>query len=252
MADMFGAPKLSATNLHDVKRQTSEARAEKAPLPSPPNPDEPWLIWCDTDYEADALKARCPTRSKSAARNPSTKKRKSSRRSRPAGKRTDRQAVDVRVRPRLVALRPHGLCRPLLQLRDLVSGRAPLLALRPEAHASSSSDRRRRRGEIGRVIDRKAGDHAKMKAPMREAMRARPAKPQSSKTPYNPTKRRGCTMDIRCLNSHPAKASGIQRRLRGRARADARREHRLSVYSPAVRLAVRLFGKRRRHGQFDR
>jgi superfamily II DNA or RNA helicase len=47
---------LSATNLHDVKRQTAEARAATAAgivasLPA----GEPCVIWCDTDYEADAL-----------------------------------------------------------------------------------------------------------------------------------------------------------------------------------------------------
>lgn len=56
------AGEVSATTLHDVKRQTAEARAEAvarvvAALPA----GEPCVVWCDTDYEADALRAAMPT-----------------------------------------------------------------------------------------------------------------------------------------------------------------------------------------------
>ena len=47
---------MSATTLHDVKRQTIEARAEVAAGLVAAEAKEPWIIWCDTDYEADALK----------------------------------------------------------------------------------------------------------------------------------------------------------------------------------------------------
>lgn len=46
---------MSATNIHDVKRQTADARAEAVAKLVSKEPQEPWLIWCDTDYEADAL-----------------------------------------------------------------------------------------------------------------------------------------------------------------------------------------------------
>lgn len=61
LADMFGVPVLSATTLHDVKRQTSAARADVVGSLVAAEPDEAWLIWCDTDYEADALKATIPS-----------------------------------------------------------------------------------------------------------------------------------------------------------------------------------------------
>jgi hypothetical protein len=52
------ASELSAATLHDVKRQTADARAEAAAAIVPPG--EACVIWCDTDYEADALIAAIP------------------------------------------------------------------------------------------------------------------------------------------------------------------------------------------------
>ncbi len=50
---------VSATNLHDLKRQTTEARADAAAALCADS-IEPWIVWCDTDYEADALHKRLP------------------------------------------------------------------------------------------------------------------------------------------------------------------------------------------------
>jgi DNA modification methylase len=54
-------PKISATALHAAKRQTADERAGctsriVAGLPA----SEPWVLWCDTNYEADALSAAIP------------------------------------------------------------------------------------------------------------------------------------------------------------------------------------------------
>lgn len=49
---------LSATNMHDVKRQTATARAEL--IASLADGAEPFIVWTDTDYEADAVKAMMP------------------------------------------------------------------------------------------------------------------------------------------------------------------------------------------------
>lgn len=57
--DAFGGGH-SATTMHDVKRQTSVARAEAIAASVEADPDEPWVIWCDTNYEADALLAVIP------------------------------------------------------------------------------------------------------------------------------------------------------------------------------------------------
>lgn len=58
LADMFGAPAMSATNLHHIKRQTMQARA--ATCAEVVTRDDAWVIWVDTDYEADAVKRAIP------------------------------------------------------------------------------------------------------------------------------------------------------------------------------------------------
>ena len=53
--ELVAAGKLSATQIHRVGRQTAEARAAEAGRIVAANPDVPWVIWCNTDYEADAV-----------------------------------------------------------------------------------------------------------------------------------------------------------------------------------------------------
>lgn len=48
-------PETSATSIHREKRLTVEARAERIAEMVAAEPGEPWIVWCDTDYEADAL-----------------------------------------------------------------------------------------------------------------------------------------------------------------------------------------------------
>lgn len=57
---LFRAPDLSATSVHREKRLTVGARAAKVAELVRAEPDEQWLIWCETDYEADALVAALP------------------------------------------------------------------------------------------------------------------------------------------------------------------------------------------------
>lgn len=52
---MLFAMDVSATNMHAIKRETADARADVVAQLVASDPAEPWLIWCDTDYEADAL-----------------------------------------------------------------------------------------------------------------------------------------------------------------------------------------------------
>lgn len=62
---LFGGP-VSATGIHDLKRQTSEARSAAVARVVEEEIDEPWVLWVDTDYEADALcsalRRICPSR----------------------------------------------------------------------------------------------------------------------------------------------------------------------------------------------
>ncbi len=57
---LFAGDLVSATTMHDVKRQTIAARADVAARVVAGEPGEAWLVWCDTDYEADALMLRLP------------------------------------------------------------------------------------------------------------------------------------------------------------------------------------------------
>ena len=55
---LFRSPDLSATGLHKEMRLTAPARAAKVAEIIAQRPDEQWLIWCNTDYEADELAAQ--------------------------------------------------------------------------------------------------------------------------------------------------------------------------------------------------
>jgi hypothetical protein len=57
---LFRVPDVSATGMHREKRMSVEARAAEVAGIVAAEPAEPWLVWCDTDYEADALKAAIP------------------------------------------------------------------------------------------------------------------------------------------------------------------------------------------------
>lgn len=56
--DGLFASEASATQMFDLKRQTTGARAEC--IAQRVDPVQPWVIWCDTDFEADAVKCRLP------------------------------------------------------------------------------------------------------------------------------------------------------------------------------------------------
>jgi hypothetical protein len=57
---LFRVGTLSATDIHREMRLTAPDRAEKVASLVESEPDEPWLIWCNTNYEADELIKRVP------------------------------------------------------------------------------------------------------------------------------------------------------------------------------------------------
>lgn len=59
-ARLFRMPDTSATSIHAEKRMTKTARAEKVAELIAREPNEPWIVWTDTDYDADALRALMP------------------------------------------------------------------------------------------------------------------------------------------------------------------------------------------------
>lgn len=59
-ARLFRIPETSATSIHREKRLTQDARAEAIAEVVSSEPGEPWIVWCETNEEADALMARLP------------------------------------------------------------------------------------------------------------------------------------------------------------------------------------------------
>lgn len=57
---LFRIPSASATSIHNEKRRTASDRAAKIAEIVRAEPAEPWIIWVDTDYDADAVKALLP------------------------------------------------------------------------------------------------------------------------------------------------------------------------------------------------
>jgi hypothetical protein len=58
--NLFRIPDTSATAIHKEKRLTAEARAAEIADRVNEERGEAWIVWCDTDYEADALMQRIP------------------------------------------------------------------------------------------------------------------------------------------------------------------------------------------------
>ena len=57
---LFRMPSASATSIHREKRKTANDRAAKIAELVKAEPGEAWIIWVDTDYDADAVKALLP------------------------------------------------------------------------------------------------------------------------------------------------------------------------------------------------
>jgi superfamily II DNA or RNA helicase len=58
--ELFRKVALSATDIHREKRRSAPLRAAKVAELVLREPEEPWLIWCETNYEADALREVLP------------------------------------------------------------------------------------------------------------------------------------------------------------------------------------------------
>lgn len=57
---LFRMPSASATSIHREKRKTANDRAAKIAELVRSEPGEAWIIWVDTDYDADAVKSLLP------------------------------------------------------------------------------------------------------------------------------------------------------------------------------------------------
>lgn len=188
LADMFGAPALSATTLHDIKRQTSEARAEMVASIVNADRDRPWIIWCDTDYESDALKREMPNAL-------------DIRGSQSIDEKEDRLATFS------TGKNVHLIAKPSMCGFGLDWSHCARMAFVGRSYSYETWYQAVRRcwrfgqreqvavhlvvaegeSEIGRVIDRKATDHITMKSAMREAMRRATGRKAVTKVAYQPT-----------------------------------------------------------------
>jgi len=177
---------VSATTMHDVKRQTADARADMCAAIVPA--DGPCVIWCDTDYEADALKAAIPDAI-------------DVRGSHTADRKEEGLAAFADGRARILITKPSvagfGMnwqhCNTMIFAGRSFSYEAWYQAVRRcwrfgqtrpvTCHLIVAEGE----AQIGRVIDRKSADHIKMKRAMAEAMRRSMAAEAGVRVPYTPT-----------------------------------------------------------------
>jgi len=176
---------LSATNMFDVKRQTAAARAD---LAASLIDDDYWLLWCDTNDEADAIKARVPGAVEV-------------RGSMSIDEKEEKLEAFATGQAKILITKPsiggQGLnlqhCANMAYVGRTFSYEAWYQSVRRcwrfgqtrpvNVHLIVADGE----DQIGRVIDRKADDHASMKAAMASAMaRATGRRPEQLK-PYNPT-----------------------------------------------------------------
>jgi hypothetical protein len=184
---LFAEVTMSATSLHDVKRQTSAARAETVARLVEAEPGEPRILWCDTDYESDALKH-------------AVKDATDIRGSMSIDEKEDRLAAFASGQIRHLIAKP-SMCGFGLDwshcARMVFVGRSYSYETYYQAVRRCWRFGQKREvivdivvaeGEdtIGRAINRKASDHAEMKQSMRDAMvRALTAR-RETKVAYNP------------------------------------------------------------------
>jgi hypothetical protein len=187
--ELFATTQVSATDMHAVKRQTSGARADAAAALVMTEPAEPWVIWCDTNYEADAiLKSLAGVDGVAEVRG-----------SHPAERKEDALAGFLDGDIRIIITKPSvcgfGLnwqhCARTVFVGRTFSYEAWYQAIRRlwrfgqqrpvECHVIVAA------GEetIGRVIDRKADSHDEMKTEMRAAMLRAMGKASGVRVPYH-------------------------------------------------------------------
>lgn len=183
--DSLFAMDVSATSMFDVKRQTTDARADC--IASKIDGKEPWVIWCDTDHEADALVARIADAVEV-------------RGSMPIERKEENLAAFAAGQARIIITKPSiagfGVnwqhCARMAFVGRTFSYEAWYQAVRRcwrfgqkrpvDVHLAVAEGE----DQIGRVIERKSADHAMMKRAMAEAMRRAGDRTKKTKIAYEP------------------------------------------------------------------
>jgi hypothetical protein len=182
------AEDVSAITMHTVKRQTAEDRAAAVAALVTAEPDEPWLIWCDADYESSALAKLVPSCSVVKGSDaPETKERL-------LNGFQDGRVNRLITKPSIAG---HGMnfqqCARVAFVGRSFSYELWYQAVRRcwrfgqtrpvHVHLIVAEGE----AQIGRVIDRKAEGHAEMRAAMRNAQRRSNGQSVVNKVPYYPT-----------------------------------------------------------------
>jgi hypothetical protein len=181
------AEDLSAINMHATKRHTAGSRAEAVAQLIDADPTEQWLIWCDTNYESEAI-AAAVTGSKELRGDHS-----------PEVKEAMLESFQRGALPYLVtkpSLAGHGLNFQSCA-RMVFAGRSFSYELWYQAVRRCWRYGQKRElqvhlivaegeAQIGRVIDRKAEGHAAMKEQMRLAQRRMNATATTTRVAYDP------------------------------------------------------------------
>lgn len=169
---LFRVPDTSATSIHKEKRLTASARAEQVANIVGSDGAAPWLIWVETDYEADAVRSVLPEAVEV-------------RGSMPAEKKEERLVGFTEGSVRVLLTKPgiagFGLnwqhCNKMVfaglnfsfeQFHQAVRRCWRFGQTQPvDAHVVMSDTEE----AIWNVVARKAGDHEQMQTEMRDAMR---------------------------------------------------------------------------------
>ena len=183
---LFSSPiTASATNIHDIKRATIVARAEKiASLID----DNYWVIWCDTNYEADELIKFIPDAVEVRGSMSADEKENS------IAAFSTGQVKRIITKPSVCG---YGLnwqhCHNMAFVGRSFSYETWYQAVRRcwrfgqkesvNVHIAVAEGE----DQIGLVIDRKSEDHAKMKRAMSIAMRRAPGRMSETNVVYHPT-----------------------------------------------------------------
>ncbi len=177
---------VSATNMHHVKRQTSDARADV--IAEAADNNEPFIAWCDTDYEAASLKARMPYAVEVSGSMPIDKKEENLEAF------SLGQARAIITKPSVAGF---GLnwqhCNNMGFAGRSFSYEAWYQAVRRSWRFGQKKPVNvhlvvaEGEDQIGRVIDRKSADHDRMKKAMAIAMQRDKGRDAAKPVKYNPT-----------------------------------------------------------------
>lgn len=183
---LFADVNMSATTIHDVKRQTSAARAEIVAQIAQESRG-PLIIWVDTDYEADAVKAALPDAME--VRGSMTIDAKEDRLSGFEQGHFDR----LIAKPSMCGFGlDWSFCNRMAFVGRSYSYETWYQAVRrcwrygQKRQVTVDLIVAEGESQIGRVIDRKASDHGDMKLALRAAMKRARDLTAATKTPYTP------------------------------------------------------------------